>query len=83
MIAMAYNEEIQTNSHSGQAMKTSVEIDGALVADALKVTGLTIQREVVELALKILIQMKQQEAIRALRGQLPWDGNLEATRTSP
>jgi Arc/MetJ family transcription regulator len=63
-------------------MKTSMEIDDALVADALKATGLTVQQEVVELALKTLIQMKQQEAIRALRGQLPWDGNLEAMRTS-
>ena len=57
-------------------------IDNALVADALEATGLTAQHEVVELALKTLIQIKRQEAIRAFRGQLPWDGDLESMRTS-
>lgn len=64
-------------------MKTSVEVDNALVIDALKVTGLTAQDEVIELALKILIQMKHQEAIKSFRGKLCWEGDLEAMRTSP
>jgi Arc/MetJ family transcription regulator len=63
-------------------MKTNVEIDDALVTDALKATGLTTQHEVVELALKTLIQMKQQEAIQSFRGQLPWEGDLESMRTN-
>ena len=63
-------------------MKTSVEIDDVLVAVALQATGLTAQQEVIELALKTLIQMKRQEAIRDLRGQLPWDGDLETLRTN-
>jgi Arc/MetJ family transcription regulator len=62
-------------------MKTSIEIDDSLVLDALKVTGLTAQPEVIELALKLLIHMKQQEAIRTMRGKLPWDGDLGAMRT--
>jgi Arc/MetJ family transcription regulator len=61
-------------------MKTNIEIDNALVADALEATGLTAQHEVVELALKTLIQIKRQEAIRAFRGQLPWDDDLESMR---
>ncbi len=64
-----------------KTMKTTIEIDDTLVTDALKATGLTLQQEVVELALKILIQIKQQEAIRSFRGQLPWDGDLESMRT--
>ena len=63
-------------------MKTSIEIDDALVTDALEATGLTVQQEVIELALKTLIQMKRQEAIRSLRGHLPWDGDLETLRTN-
>lgn len=63
-------------------MKTSVEVDNALVIDALKVTGLTAQDEVIELALKILIQMKHQEMIKSFRGNLCWDGDLEAMRTN-
>jgi Arc/MetJ family transcription regulator len=55
-------------------MKNTIEIDDTLAIDALKATGLTAQHEVVELALKTLIQMKRQEAIRFFWGQLPWDG---------
>ncbi|NJL45179.1 MAG: type II toxin-antitoxin system VapB family antitoxin [Leptolyngbyaceae cyanobacterium SM2_3_12] len=62
-------------------MKTSIDIDNALVADALQATGLTATEEVIELALKLLIQVKQQEAIKAFRGKLPWDGDLETLRT--
>lgn len=64
-------------------MKTSIEIDDALISNALQATGLTTQHEVVELALKLLIQIKQQEAIKALRGKLPWDGDLAEIRTNP
>ena len=63
-------------------MKTNIEIDDALITNALKATGLSTQREVVELALKLLIQIKQQEAIKTLRGKLPWDGDLAAMRTN-
>lgn len=62
-------------------MKTGIEVDDALLADALKATGLKTQHEVVELALKTLIQLKQQESIKSLRGKLAWDGNLDAMRT--
>lgn len=61
-------------------MKTTIEIDDALMIDALNATALTTQSEVVELALKTLIQIKRQEAIKSLRGQLPWDGDLESMR---
>ena len=63
-------------------MKTSVDIDNALVTDALQVTGLSATEEVIELALKLLIQLKRQEAIKAYRGQLPWNGDLETLRTN-
>lgn len=62
-------------------MKTSIEIDNALVMDALEVTGLTARDEVIELALKTLIQIKHQEIIKSYRGKLSWDGDLEAMRT--
>jgi Arc/MetJ family transcription regulator len=62
-------------------MKTTIEVDNLLVTDALNVTGLTVQQEVVELALKLLIQMKHQEAIRAMRGNLAWEGDLNEMRT--
>ena len=62
-------------------MKTSVEIDDALIADALQTTGLTATDQVIELALKMLIQLKRQEKIKAFRGKLLWEGDLDRMRT--
>jgi Arc/MetJ family transcription regulator len=62
-------------------MKTDLEIDQSLIARALEASGLETQHEVIEFALRTLIQIKQQEEIRSLRGRLPWNGDLEAVRT--
>lgn len=62
-------------------MKTMIEIDNSLITNALQVTGLTAQQEVIELALNLLIQMKNQENLRSLRGRLAWDGDLDHMRT--
>ena len=64
-------------------MKTRVKVDKALITDALQLSGLTATEEVIELALKLLIQIKRQEAIKAFRGKLLWDGDLDAMRTDP
>ena len=64
-------------------MKISVEVDESLIADALQTTGLTATDQVIELALTMFIQIKRQEAIKALLGKPPWDGNLDEMRTSP
>ena len=62
-------------------MKTTIEIDNSLITNALQVTGLTAQQEVIELALNLLIQMKNQQNLRALRGKLAWEGDLDRMRT--
>lgn len=61
-------------------MRTNIVIDDQLMADALQATGLKTKREVVEMGLKTLIQLKQQEKIKAFKGQLKWEGNLEEMR---
>ncbi|NDF61530.1 MAG: type II toxin-antitoxin system VapB family antitoxin [Synechococcaceae bacterium WBB_3_034] len=63
-------------------MRTNIVIDDVLMRDALQASGARSKREVVELGLRTLIQLKQQEAIRAYRGTLPWDGDLEALRSA-
>lgn len=62
-------------------MKTNIEVDDALMADALQVTGLNKTDQVIELALKMLVQVKRQETIKAFRGKLRWEGDLDAMRT--
>jgi Arc/MetJ family transcription regulator len=62
-------------------MITNIVIDEKLIDDAIKVTGLKTQQEVIELGLKTLIRLKQQEKIKAYRGNLTWEGDLDEMRT--
>ena len=51
------------------------------MAEALKATGATTKREAVELGLRTLVRLRNQEAIRDYRGKLAWEGDLDAMRT--
>ena len=62
-------------------MRTSIEIDDQLMSNTLRATGLKTKREAVELGLSTLLRLKQQEEIRRFRGQLDWQGDLDAMRT--
>ncbi len=61
-------------------MRTNIVIDDKLMADTLRATGLSTKREVVELGLKTLLQLKPQAEIKKLRGKITWHGDLDATR---
>ena len=62
-------------------MRTNIVIDDKLMADALWLTGLKTKREAVELGLRTLLRLRQQEEIKLLRGKLQWQGDLNAMRT--
>lgn len=62
-------------------MRTNILIDDDLMRDALRVTGLKTKREAVELALKTLVRLKNQQKVKQLRGRVAWEGDLEAMRT--
>jgi hypothetical protein len=57
-------------------MRTNIVIDDDLMEDALKLTGLRTKREAVELGLKTLVRIKEQEGIRRVRGKLQWEGDF-------
>ncbi len=61
-------------------MRTNIVVDDTLMAEALKLSNIKTKKGVVETALKLLVQVKKQEAIRKLRGKLNWDGNLSEIR---
>ena len=61
-------------------MRTSIVIDDALMAEALRVSGSKTKREVVDQALRLLLQLKRQEEIRSWRGRLKWNGDLDRRR---
>ena len=62
-------------------MRTNIVIDDKLMANVLRLTGLRTKREAVELGLKTLIKLKQQEQIRQFKGKLPWQGDLDELRS--
>jgi Arc/MetJ family transcription regulator len=62
-------------------MRTNIVIDDKLMKAALRATGLKTKREVVELGLRMLLQVIQQAKARQYRGKLMWEGNLDDMRT--
>ena len=62
-------------------MRTNIVIDDKLMKAALRATGLKTKREVVELGLRLLLDLSQQAKAREYRGKLMWEGNLDDMRT--
>ena len=65
---------------AGLIMRTNIDIDDQLMADALKASGLQTKKDTVELALRTLVQLHRQAEIRRFRGQLEWSGDLDEMR---
>lgn len=61
-------------------MRTNIAIDNSLMQRAMKATGLSTKKAVVEEGLRLLIKVKGQEGIRRLRGKIEWEGDLGAMR---
>lgn len=62
-------------------MRTNVEIDDNLMAEALRLTKISTKKQVIEIALKELINKSLRETLRQMRGKVDWDGNLDEMRT--
>jgi Arc/MetJ family transcription regulator len=61
-------------------MRTNIEIDDELLAQAMAAAGLATKRATVEEGLRLLVRIRGQvEALDALRG-VGWEGDLPAMR---
>ena len=61
-------------------MRTNIEIDDDLIAEAMTVTGLPTKKAAVETALRHLVDShRRREAVAEMAG-LGWEGDLNATR---
>jgi Arc/MetJ family transcription regulator len=61
-------------------MRTNIEIDDELLAEAMAAAGLSTKRATVEEGLRLLVRVRRQaEALAALRG-LGWEGDLDKMR---
>ena len=61
-------------------MRTNIVIDDGLMKATLKATGLKTKREAVELGLRTVLRLRQQDEIRKYRGKLDWQGDLDTMR---
>ena len=61
-------------------MRTNIVLDQDLVETAKALTGIKTTRAVVDEALHTLVRLRQQAAVRELRGKLHWEGDLDAMR---
>jgi len=61
-------------------MRTNIEIDEALMAEAQKASGQPTKKQTVEQALRLLIRLRQQREVGAAFGKYRWRGNLARSR---
>jgi Arc/MetJ family transcription regulator len=61
-------------------MRTNIILDEDLIDRARKLTGIKTKKQVVQEALRLLIQLREQEQVRSLRGKLHWEGDLDEMR---
>jgi Arc/MetJ family transcription regulator len=62
-------------------MRTNIEIDDVLMAEAMQASGLSTKRGTVEEALRRMVAIWRQHEIMQLEG-IGWEGDLDDMRTS-
>lgn len=63
--------------------RTNIELDEKLIEQAMRLTGAHTKREVVDIALRRLVEKGTlYRAIRRLKGRLAWEGDVEAWRSA-
>jgi Arc/MetJ family transcription regulator len=62
-------------------MRTNIEIDDKVLAEAQRLMGTRTKRETVDMALRELVARQRRLGVLKLRGRVRWDGNLEQSRS--
>ena len=61
-------------------MRTNIEIDDTLMAEAQKASGHATKKQTVEQALRLMIRLRRQHEAGAAFGKYRWRGNLSRSR---
>lgn len=61
-------------------MRTNIEIDEKLMAEAQKASGLTTKKQTVEEALRLMVKLRRQQEVSAAFGKYRWRGDLARSR---
>jgi Arc/MetJ family transcription regulator len=62
-------------------MRTNIDIDDKLMAEALRLSNNKTKKEVVEHALDVYVRMLRQQRLTELKG-IGWEGNIDEMRSS-
>jgi Arc/MetJ family transcription regulator len=68
-------------THQFSNMRTNIELDDALVNQAIKLSKLKTKREVVQEALKSYVAFMKKKELLNLKGRVTWEGNLREMRS--
>ena len=63
-------------------MRTNVDLDELLLAEAMKISGITTKKAVLELVLREYLRKNNMKKILKYRGKNIWEGNLEEMRAA-
>jgi Arc/MetJ family transcription regulator len=72
LLVLSHLARARRTRYDTYLVRMNIVIDDKLMRDTLRATGLKTKREVVEAALRTLLRLKRQGAIRRLRGKLDW-----------
>jgi Arc/MetJ family transcription regulator len=61
-------------------MRTNIDIDDELLAQAMRASGCKTKRATVEEGLRLLVRKKAYAGILALRGKIHWQGDPDVLR---
>ena len=61
-------------------MRTTIEIDDALMAEAQRVSGQPTKKQTVEQALRLMIRLRGQQEVGRAFGKYHWRSNLARSR---
>lgn len=64
-------------------MRTNIDIDDQLMANAMEAGGFKTKKDAVEEGLRLLARRKTYDGLLALRGKLVWEGDANGSATRP
>ena len=69
-----------THHGDGFPMRTNIDIDDTLMAEAQKASGHATKKQTVEQALRLMIRLRRQQEVGVAFGKYRWRGNLAQSR---
>jgi Arc/MetJ family transcription regulator len=77
---MVHTHSADEEVYRERTMRTNIDIDDDLLAEAQRVAGTKTKRSTVQYALEELVRRKARASVLGLHGTVDWDGELDASR---